>query len=214
MSLYEWTALISVKPIKNPLTGTPPIIEHVAETAETPPPSIHLQEHEVGRPRNATFPLASNHPLFSSHVQRIRSKSNVPISIGRMPRPPVSKPANPTTVWKRQALRFARHVLIEFQPWSDNKGTLPGPLTWYRLCVFMQELEHGRNGKGATHLDRIRRRWIQNMAHGLRINSDVRTAVQKYRSRSATVWGIPDGVLRIFGSKPPTRSTARDRQYQ
>lgn len=32
------------------------------------------------------------------------------------------------------------------------------------------------------------------MAHGLRVRSDVRAAVQKYRRRSATVWGIPDGT--------------------
>lgn len=56
---------------------------------------------EAGRPSNSTFPFDQKHPLATSHVQRKRSKTKVPISVGRMPRPPVSKPSNPTATWKR-----------------------------------------------------------------------------------------------------------------
>lgn len=106
LNLYEWAALISVEPINkivpnesstttNDLQDKGDITTHEAN---------HQHRIAAGRPSNSTFQFAPEHPLFFTHVQRIRSKTKIPISVGRKPRPPVSKPTNPTSAWKKQAL--------------------------------------------------------------------------------------------------------------
>ena len=48
---------------------------------------------------------------------------------------------------------------------------------------------------------------INSMAHGLKTSSSDRAAVQQFRSRAATIWGIPDG------SAPLCCETRYDENY-
>lgn len=66
----------------------------------------------------------------------------------------------------------------------------------------MHQLDCGHGNDGPSFLDRIRSKWIHNAAHGLRIAGQDRTAAQKYRCQSATVWNTPDGSESIRTGKP------------
>jgi len=50
---------------------------------------------------------------------------------------------------------------------------------------------------GQSILNIIRAKWTTNAAHGLRIIASDRTAAQKYRCRSATVWKDAGGIDKL-----------------
>ena len=141
-SLHAYAALIDV--IKKP-----------SKTEET----LHSEKNENnrGRPANGTFNFAIGHPLFKTHIQRLRSKPKVPVP-RNVPRPPPAKPSQLTNSWKKQARLFSEYFLTLFKPWNystENGGTLPGPITWNSLCQFIKELEEGKDGLGPTFFERV-----------------------------------------------------------
>lgn len=173
-SLYAYAALIDV--IKNPRTN------------QSTPSEINTTNR--GRPTNGMFQFAKGHPLFETHIQRLRSKPKVPVP-RNVPRPPPAKPNKLTNSWKQQARIFSRYFLTLFKPWNfptENGGTLPGSLTWNAFCEFIKQLEEGTDGLGPTFLERVTVRWIRSMAYGLRTLAQDRTAVQECRSRGVKTW--------------------------
>ena len=123
---------------------------------------------------------------------KLRSKPHVPTFIGRPPKPPGPKPVHLTAVWKQQARRFARYILILLRPWKENDGQHPGVLTWSEMCRFVRKLRDGSTGKGQTFLGRITLTMLENIAQGLRTNNNELAAAQDYRCRESSVLNKPD----------------------
>jgi len=173
-SLYEYCATITV--VENPKqrkskdstsTTTNTSDKSTVENAS----AVKLGSME-GRTPNGTFPFHPTHPLYETHVQRIRSKFKVPVLIKNPPKPPPPKPKNPSREWKTAARNFAHYFLVVYRPWLEEDGTLPGEMSWKDFCSWMKDLQFGtrqNDGKriGATPLDTVRRRWIENAAQGI-----------------------------------------------
>lgn len=163
-SLYEYAAAIVIVPKakkKNEKTAT-------EETRDDIKQSDDDDCNRPGRLSNTSFEFHPNHPLFQSHCQRIRSKSNVPVTSLSPPKPPQSKPSDLTPEWRTAAKVFARYILVLFRPWTENGGTLPSPLTWTEFCNFMEDLEFSEDRSGPpTDAAIVRRRWIENASQGL-----------------------------------------------
>ena len=153
-----------------------------------------------GRPSNQRFLFHPDHPLYDSHEQQIRSKPHIPLFIGRPPRPPGRRPSPMTEAWKKKARRFARYFLILLRPWAEANGQLPGPLTWKHLCFFIRELRDGHSNSGPTFVGTITLHLLQNIAQGLRVNSQDAGAALDYRARNATVWTRPDSTSALSNS--------------
>ena len=147
-----------------------------------------------GRPTNGIFRLATTHPLYETHVLRLRSKIAIPVPVNTPPRYPPCKPIVLTTKWKTQARSFARYYLALFRPWklSPTYGSLPGSMTWRNLCDFLLQLEEGENHLGPSTIDTARLGFIHNMSHGLKMSTANNKAAAAYRFRKATNWLIPD----------------------
>lgn len=190
-NLYNYSSVISIIPRKQ--IGLDAGSEQI-ETNES------LQNTESGgrrptrgRPVNGLFLFANTHPLHETHVQRLRSKPEVPVPICPPPSPPPPRPSKLTEEWKREARRFIRYILVLFKPWAK----LPGPLTWKEMCNFINGLENGVWSEGPTPVEIVCFRQILNMAHGLRVHSKDRSAVSSFRNRAVTIWGRPDGTAPI-----------------
>ena len=82
-----------------------------------PSVSESIAARKRGRPTNGLIQFAAGHPLFESHIQRIRSKFKVPVP-RRSPRPPPIKPLQLTEAWKKQAREYAKHAMVLFCPWK------------------------------------------------------------------------------------------------
>ena len=191
LSLYEYASLIIVSEKKKSRGSSNNSIAAEPENENTSVPDIG------GRQANTTFPFAIGHPLRDTHVQKIRSKSLVPVPVAYPPQPPPGKQPVLTDAWKQQARKFSRYVLTLFRPWAASNGQLPGDLSWHSYTEFMRDLVHGVSNGGQTHLGRIRHAWVTNVAHGLRISSKVRTATQHYRCRASSKLGVPDGTAAL-----------------
>ena len=125
-SLYEYAAIITIVPIipnrktsdeKNDGQDEQESYSHGGDPHDETKTKILY-----GRPANSTFNFAAGHPLATTHVQRLRSKTVVPIAVGRPPRCPPIRPHLLTTAWKKQASNFARYMLVLFRPWNSNGG--------------------------------------------------------------------------------------------
>lgn len=142
---------------------------------------------------------------LGTHQQKLRSKSKIPMLVGKPPNMPVAKPKLLTKEWKRLAQKFAEYILVLYKPWTvptRDGGTLPGRTTWQALYQYMYELEGIGEPSGPSFLNIIRAKWITNAAHGLRILASDRMAAQKYRCRCATVWKDAGGIDKLKNSTP------------
>ena len=103
-------------------------------------------------------------------MQQLRSKPHVPIFIGRPPKPPGPKPVHLTAVWKQQARRFARYILILLRPWKE---------VWWKMTGSIQVCSRGRKCAGSfvSYVTEAPER----DKHFLDANSHY---VRKYRSRT------------------------------
>ena len=173
LSLYEYASLIIVSEKRKGKAG-------VAETESiSTEEDAFMPEADLGgRQANTTFPFAVGHPLRETHVQRIRSKSLIPVPVAYPPQPPHGKQTILTDEWKQQARKFARYVLTLFRPWTSKNGQLPGDLSWYAYFKFVGDLALVVDGNGQTHLERIQNAWVTNIPHGLRVSSKAQTSAQ------------------------------------
>lgn len=154
------------------------------------PAKIKKSTSTRGRPTNGMFQFAKGHPLFETHIQRLRSKPKVPVT-RNVPRPPPKKQKTLTNAWKKQARLFSEYFLTLFKPWkfpTSNGGTLPGPLTWNALCLYIHNLEEGDDKLGPSFFNQVNIRWIRSMADGLRTSARDRAAVSECRSRGVKTW--------------------------
>ena len=64
-----------------------------------------------------------------------------------------------------------------FRPWDKGNGTHPGQLNWEALCKFISELKQPEANGLPSFLNRVRLNWIENMARGMNVKTEERTAV-------------------------------------
>ena len=144
---------------------------------------IKTDEILVGRHNNATFEFTKDYPLNKTHVQRIRSKFCIPLAVQGAPKYPSPKPAQFCKNWKKKADKFAAYIIVLFRPWDKENGRHPGQLNWEALCKFISELKQPVANGLPSFLNRVRLNLIENMARGINVKTEERTAVKKFRCR-------------------------------
>lgn len=104
------------------------------------------------RTRNAVFDFTADHPLYLSHVQRLRSDPHIGILGGRSPPPfPGPRVGNGTPVWRRAAQAFAEYMVTLLCSWNpvtfhperfdrDRGVWVDVPLNWDGLCDWVEDL--------------------------------------------------------------------------
>lgn len=134
-----------------------------------------------GRKSNSWFLFCSEHPLYETHVQRIRSKLMIPILSGTPP-PPYPGPKNPeNSVWHKAAKKWARYYIILLLPHDVNliEYSYEGLTTW------MEE-----SSKKASHtIDFARLNYLINCNQMMRVNKEQAEMRSIYKARSRTLWG-------------------------
>ena len=209
LSLYEWKSIVMVKQKpankisaskEKDVTGDLAEFTATAETMEIEEEIIEIlpsSDDLGGRPDNGCFDFESDHQLFATHFQQLRSKHKIPVLVRLPPKNPPSKPEVLSDKWMKQARHFAQYYLTLFRPWTaahpSGKGTHPGILNWHQLCVFMRNLEFGSEGNLPTTVQSIVKRWIEQQSQGMRVTAEERTTVRMRRNISATPWGRFDG---------------------
>ena len=183
LSLYEYPALISIvekQPIK-------PETDQLFDTDD--------KNFKPGRHTNRTYNFDERHPLYHTHVQKIRSKQLCPILAGGpVPKYPGQRPNKPTASWRNQALQYSRYMLVLMRPWNTQTA-MPGPLSWESFCQFCIRLS-GEPDDIPTFLGNCITTAIFNITHNLRVNSQHKRLLTKYRTRAATQWtGKPDCTI-------------------
>ena len=180
-SLYEYAALIDIIPKKK------------KNSEKTDDQLENHYENKKGRKTNALYEFDTKHPLFQTHIQRIRSKIKVPAIVDRTPKPPPPKPLKVTEEWTNKANQFSQFFLTLFRPWTfnTNYGTLPGLLSWNALCQYVKHLEFSCEDKKDQLINQTRLKWMINAMQGLRVSDSDRRAVQQYRARVADRWNQP-----------------------
>jgi hypothetical protein len=141
----------------------------------------------AGRTANARLDFPAEFALHGFYQCRIRSQPLTPLLAGRRAFSafswPGPRPANPSDVWKKKALQYARSVLILFRPWGGNEPH--SRLSWGALCRFVQSLHaRVRTSDWACHVLSL----IRNFTHGLRVRESDAWAQMNYRGRAATKW--------------------------
>jgi hypothetical protein len=104
----------------------------------------------------------------------------------RHPGPPPA--SGPTPAWTTKANDFAAYFCLTVHyPWDLVTGAPSVPLTYRSLLTWMAELrESGDNNDLCQHC------WLVQLGTSLRVNGRIRNWMNRYRSRSATVWGAND----------------------
>ena len=140
------------------------------------------------------FFFSKSHPLYTSHIQRLRSKTVIPLPIGRPLKPPPPRPKHPQPVWNKTANNFSKYALTLYSPWSIES---PIDLSFDGLVTYEKLLEKEARIEEATperDISRARLSWLKNLGQGLRISNADSIAASQFRNRATTVWNAaPDG---------------------
>jgi len=164
LSLYEFSAVFDV--VKNNSRN-------------------ELVVRAAGRKRNARMNFAAEHPLFTTHVLRLRSKHLVPNISGRIQVHPGPEPPDPIRRrrWEKRLVAWARFCVVLFLPWDDSlRVMLADPVTV--IDALGVRVKSGT----ASDTDVARYQFIYNCTVATQTNYTERTVCSKYRMRSADRW--------------------------
>jgi G:T-mismatch repair DNA endonuclease (very short patch repair protein) len=142
-----------------------------------------------GRQRNAAFEFDPRHSQVETHNLTLRSKHTVPSLAGSAP-PTWPGINDGTDRWLKAADRWAEYVLVLHSPWDLETRRPPQELTYSALCVWYQEL------KASPYLDdRVTAFWVENLAHGMKLDNKTMSLMSQWRYRYAKVWTSEDNML-------------------
>ena len=151
-----------------------------------------LRGQQRGRWPNAVFEFAPAHPLYTSHVQKLRSLLPLPAPVGRCPVLNVDS----TDAQKAAA---ARYLVALFEPWTtltDDGGTRPGGHyyndPWQALVDLCERLRDGTDPTGPARLA-----VMDQVASGLRLKTVTRMVCSAHRARAATRWNRRDPAANV-----------------
>ena len=182
-SFYEYCSIINItkKQVKKqPITGS------------QPPEGPALP---AGRNGNATFEFSSEHPMKATHVQQLRSKQRVPILAGP---PPPQHPGSSqnSKKWKLAAEKFAEYAIILHYPWNLTTHAPDISLTYAALTQWVATLE-----QSPYFEDKCRLFWLENLAQGMKVDTETLKVMSAWRFRCARVWSSADNMMHLANEK-------------
>ena len=143
--------------------------------------------------QNTTFAFADGHPLAETHIQRLRANPRMPGLVGRCPKPP--GPRQPqgqvTDLWRQQATKHAKYLLLCFQPWTvtaadggyrPSNGYYHYPID--EFATFCQRCHDAVDASYGPNTYNIMRR----VSNGLRVSHTDRALIASYRNRNTARW--------------------------
>jgi hypothetical protein len=158
--------------------------EEEGETEKNEEKGETEKNEKNARLKNATFEFKEDHPLYQSHIQRMRSKIFYPMLAGRSP-PRYPGPMNiKNKNWRNMCLEWVIYMCVLLIPWDVTTGS-PKFLNYKEFCNWLDE--------GATGNDirsKCRRKYLENISRNLNINSEMKKMMTMFRTRNATVWGM------------------------
>ena len=109
---------------------------------------------KAGRKVNATFEFDPEHPDFTTHIQRLKTRHTVPVIIGNVPVLPkflVNREVFDGKVRASGSLnskmsKFARFMVTLFSPWG-NDGFPLHSMSWTGFCKLVSDVEASDPGK-------------------------------------------------------------------
>jgi hypothetical protein len=165
-------------------------------------------EFSPGRKPNATFAFHPNHPLYHSHIQRLRSKQMTLIYNAHPPKHPGLPPTKPNVhvssfekyeyktiynKWLKQADAFACYYSILFLPHPAIYGdrdlmksihSYEDYLSWSNFARRIKDMEFS-----GLLIDRQRLHCMQNYIYQFKQNNYAnKQLMENYRFRNATYW--------------------------
>ena len=144
-----------------------------------------------GRIPNATYEFTSEHPLHLTHVQQLRSKQRIPVLAGPAP-PPHPGPRTNSRRWKQAADDFSEYVLILHHPWSLETYRPDVELSYEGLSEWIHTME-----QSPYFEDKCRLFWMENLAQGMKIDTDTLKVMTAWRARCARVWSANDNMIHL-----------------
>ena len=191
MNLHEFSSVIDIVPMKKE-------------------DQVYFQGGQRGAPgpgrkRNGRYKFRCfgrhRHPLANTHIMRLRSKRKVPILAGSppplMPANPRAQPGHANSKQVEAADRFALYMLVLLCPWetvlcqeTDTLKVLVNgdKLRYTDFCERMRIWETGSSQAGQS-----RAKFAMKIARGLRINTERKNLLTKYRYSAAHCFGDGEG---------------------
>ena len=222
---YEWTGIITVIKKAAPTsqntastiqaTVQNDIEEEQFEDLQAGPTNDDMTEettrsaNSVGRRKNGVFAFHSDHPMSTSHIQRLRSKHVIPMLAGRPP-PRHPGPRREDDSWLQQANEFAAYYLTLHRPFSKDLGQ-QFPLTYAELLRYVTMLQHSDR-----YIDKARLHWIRIASQGLSVSAKELKMHTQFRGRATKYWGSENDENQLLQEelnpfrKQPDESTAAE----
>ena len=188
-SFYEYSSIICItKKSKKKKKND----ESVGQSTETSQPEA---ANASGRLSNATYEFSTDHPLHLTHVQQLRSKQRIPILAGRA-HPPHPGPRNNSRKWKEAAKNFAEYVIILHHPWNLQTYRPDVELSYEGLTEWIHTME-----QSPYFEDKCRLFWMENLAQGMKIDTDTLKVMTAWRARYARVWNATDNMIHLSSER-------------
>jgi len=164
-----------------------------------------LVVREAGRHANARFNFDAFHPLFTSHVLKLRSKQCVPNISGKITLYPGPEPDDPTRriVWNKRLNVWARFCVVTFLPWDGMlRERLADPVSAIDKLAKLILC-----GQGSDR-DVARYQFIYNCTIATQSSHYERSLCSRYRMRSIDKWcdyGIHAPCASYRGREPDSQ---------
>ena len=133
-----------------------------------------------GRVKNSTMVFDDSHPERWTHILWIKSKYNLPVINGSVPRLPHTLKKGSS-----QAKHYASSFFLTlFKPWAKIKGK--NGLSWNKFELFIRQCA----APTATYRQRAILQTILRMLNGMRISSKKKKLLNKWRVRGVVPWNL------------------------
>ena len=142
----------------------------------------NTQDNIRGRPPRASFEFDDDHPLYLTHIQRLRfNKFPIPIISEK---PPPGPKHDDTNTDSEQHQRFAEWYGCLLWPWKTEKGPELGLATVSTWNELVDAVNKWRT-EGAAQSDRSRYYYLNSLAFNMRINNLTRKMLNTRRTEFA-----------------------------
>jgi len=146
-----------------------------------------------GRVKNSRMIFDDSHPERWTHILWIKSKYNLPVINGSVPRLPHTLKKG----FSKAKHHAASFFLTLFKPWTEIKGK--NGLSWEKFELFIRQCA----APSATYRHRAILQTILRMLNGMRISSKKKKLLNKWRVRGVVPWNLLESQdkMRAFERK-------------